>query len=170
MKSCPKAAEREVEMSRKKIGVPLEGFGELCRSVAAQGAVLLKNEAKTLPVTDGERVAVFGRIQKDYYRSGTGSGGSVNAPYTTNLLDSLRECENLTVDEELASVYEEWIRNNPFDDGGGVWAGEPWSQKEMEVSEELAAAAARRADKALVVIGRTAGEAKDYEDLREASV
>lgn len=165
MKSCPKAAEREVEMSRKKIGVPLEGFGELCRSVAAQGAVLLKNEAKTLPVTDGERVAVFGRIQKDYYRSGTGSGGSVNAPYTTNLLDSLRECENLTVDEELASVYEEWIRNNPFDDGGGVWAGEPWSQKEMEVSEELAAAAARRADKALVVIGRTAGEAKDYEDL-----
>ena len=152
-------------MSRKKIGVPLEGFGELCRSVAAQGAVLLKNEEETLPVTGGERVAVFGRIQKDYYRSGTGSGGAVNAPYATNLLDSLRQCEDLQVDEELAAVYEEWIRQNPFDDGGGVWAGEPWSQKEMEVSQELAAAAAERADKALVVIGRTAGESKDYEDL-----
>ena len=152
-------------MNRKKIGVPLEGFGELCRSAAAQGAVLLKNEEETLPVTDGERIAVFGRIQKDYYRSGTGSGGAVNAPYATNLLDSLRECGNLQVDEELAAVYEEWIRENPFDDGGGVWAGEPWSQREMEVSDELAAAAAGRADKALVVIGRTAGESKDYEDL-----
>ena len=151
-------------MSRTKIGVPLEGFGELCRNVAAQGAVLLKNEEETLPITGGERVAVFGRIQKEYYRSGTGSGGCVNAPYTTNLLDSLRECDNLQVDEELAAVYEEWIRNNPFDDGGGVWPGEPWSQKEMKVSEELVAAAAGRTDKALVVIGRTAGEAKDYED------
>ncbi len=152
-------------MGRKKIGIPLEGFAELCRSAAAQGAVLLKNEEETLPVTNGERVAVFGRIQKDYYRSGTGSGGAVNAPYTTNLLDSLRECDNLQVDEALAAVYEEWIQENPFDDGGGVWAGEPWSQKEMEVSDELAAAAAGRADKALVVIGRTAGEAKDYADL-----
>lgn len=152
-------------MNRRKIGVPLEGFGDLCRSAAAQGAVLLKNEEETLPVTDGERVAVFGRIQKDYYRSGTGSGGAVNVPYATNLLDSLRACENLSVDEELAKVYEEWIGENPFDDGGGVWAGEPWSQKEMEAPEELAAAAAARADKALVVIGRTAGESKDYEDL-----
>ena len=158
-------SDMEVKMSRKKIGIPLEGFGELCRSVAAQGAVLLKNEKETLPVSNGERVAVFGRIQKDYYRSGTGSGGAVNAPYATNLLDSLRQCDNLQVDEELAAVYEEWIRQNPFDDGGGVWAGEPWSQKEMEVDEELAAAAAKRADKALVVIGRTAGESKDYEDL-----
>ena len=53
-------------MGRKKIGIPLEGFAELCRSAAAQGAVLLKNEEETLPVTNGERVAVFGRIQKDY--------------------------------------------------------------------------------------------------------
>ena len=59
-------------MSRKKIGIPLEGFGEMCRSVAAQGAVLLKNEGETLPISNGERVAIFGRIQKDYYRSGTG--------------------------------------------------------------------------------------------------
>ena len=102
-------------MSGKKIGVPLEGFGQLCRSAAAQGAVLLKNERETLPVTGGERLAVFGRIQKDYYRSGTGSGGAVNAPYATNLLDSLRECDNLQVDEALAAVYEEWIRENPFD-------------------------------------------------------
>ena len=64
-------------MSKILIGVPLEGFAQLCREAAAQGAVLLKNEDHTLPVTDGECVSVFGRIQKDYYRSGTGSGGAV---------------------------------------------------------------------------------------------
>ena len=60
-------------MSKKMIGVPLEGFAQLCREAAAQGAVLLRNEENTLPVEDGECVSVFGRIQKDYYRSGTGS-------------------------------------------------------------------------------------------------
>lgn len=124
-------------MSKKLIGVPLEGFAQLCREAAAQGAVLLKNEDHTLPVTDGECVSVFGRIQKDYYRSGTGSGGAVNVPYATNLLDSLRQCDNLKINEELAGIYEQWIQENPFDDGGGGWTAEPWSQKEMPVTEEL---------------------------------
>ena len=151
-------------MRGKKIGIPMEGFNKLCRSAAAQGAVLLKNEKETLPVTDGECVSVFGRVQKDYYRSGTGSGGAVNVAYVTNLLDSLRTCTNLRVNEELAGIYEEWIKENPFDDGGGGWAAEPWSQKEMPLTEEVVRHAAEKSDKALVVIGRTAGESKDYED------
>ena len=36
----------------------------------------------------GETVSVFGRIAFTYYKSGTGSGGMVNAPYVTNILDS----------------------------------------------------------------------------------
>mgnify|MGYP002234033749 CR=1 FL=1 len=39
-----------------------------------------------------------------------------------------------------------------------------WSQKEMPVTEELVKKAAQKSDKALVVLGRTAGEGKDYED------
>lgn len=97
-------------MSKKMIGVPLEGFAQLCREAAAQGAVLLRNEDNTLPVGDGECVSVFGRIQKDYYRSGTGSGGAVNVPYTTNLLDSLRQCENIRVNEELAELMKAGCR------------------------------------------------------------
>lgn len=152
-------------MAKRQIGVPLEGFDVCCRRAAAEGAVLLKNEREMLPLRKGERVALFGRIQKDYYRSGTGSGGAVNVAYTTNLLDSLRACEELTVDEELAQLYENWIASHPFDDGGGEWAAEPWSQEEMPVDEETVRRAAERADKALVVFGRTAGEAKDYEDV-----
>ncbi|MBQ3094501.1 MAG: hypothetical protein IJC52_04940 [Clostridia bacterium] len=50
----------------------------LCRKIAAEGAVLLKNEQDVLPFAHGTRVAVFGRAQTFYYKSGTGSGGLVH--------------------------------------------------------------------------------------------
>jgi len=151
-------------LSTQQIGVPLEGFAEFSREVAAEGAVLLKNEGQVLPLREGDRVAIFGRIQVNYYRSGTGSGGSVNVAYTTNLLGGLRAKANVAVDEELAAVYERWIEENPFDNGGGGWAAEPWNQKEMPLTDELVAAARGRSNKAIVVIGRTAGEDQDNAD------
>jgi len=144
-----------------KYGIPLPGFAEFCRKVAAEGAVLLKNDGQVLPLRPGDNVAVFGRCQINYYRSGTGSGGSVNVPYTTNLLDGLRSKKQIRVNEELASVYARWIEENPFDNGGGGWAAEPWHQKEMPLTDELVAAARAVSNKAVVVIGRTAGEDKD---------
>ncbi|NQX46900.1 glycoside hydrolase family 3 C-terminal domain-containing protein [Paenibacillus tritici] len=151
-------------MSTQNIGVPLEGFAEFSRTVAAEGAVLLKNEGQVLPLGNGESVAVFGRIQVNYYRSGTGSGGSVHVAYTTNLLDGLRSKKNLSVNEELAAAYEAWIGLNPFDDGGKVWAAEPWNQKEMPLTDELVKQARSQSAKAVVVIGRTAGEDQDNAD------
>ena len=38
-------------------------YVETARQVSAEGCVLLKNEAHTLPLQEGCRVAVFGRIQ-----------------------------------------------------------------------------------------------------------
>ncbi|CAM4474197.1 glycoside hydrolase family 3 C-terminal domain-containing protein [Paenibacillus tarimensis] len=151
-------------MNQNKIGIPLEGFAEFSRTVAAEGAVLLKNEGQALPVQKGESVSIFGRIQVNYYRSGTGSGGSVNVTYTTNLLDGLRSKKDIAVNEELAAVYEKWIEENPFDNGGGGWAAEPWHQKEMPLTDELVAEARRKSGTAIVVIGRTAGEDQDNAD------
>lgn len=151
-------------MSTHQIGVPLEGFAEFSRTVAAEGAVLLKNEGQALPIQKDENVSVFGRIQVNYYRSGTGSGGSVHVAYTTNLLDGLRSKKGLTVNEELAAVYEKWIEENPFDDGGKVWAAEPWNQQEMPLNDELVSQARSKSSKAIVVIGRTAGEDQDNVD------
>lgn len=148
-------------MSNSKIGIPLEGFAEFSRKVASEGAVLLQNEGYALPIRQTENVSIFGRTQVNYYRSGTGSGGSVNVAYTTNLLDGLRSKQQITVNEELAAVYEKWIEQNPFDNGGGGWAAEPWHQKEMPLSDELVASARQKSDKAIVVIGRTAGEDQD---------
>ena len=135
-------------------------ISSLCRRAAAQGAVLLKNEDAVLPLSSNDRAAVFGRCQKEYYRSGTGSGGAVNVRYTTNLLDGLRDA-GVRVNEELVACYEKWIAAHPFDNGGGGWACEPWCQQEMPLPQELAAKAAAVSDKAVVVIGRTAGEDKD---------
>ncbi|MBU9711203.1 glycoside hydrolase family 3 C-terminal domain-containing protein [Evansella tamaricis] len=147
----------------EQFGIPLKGFAEFSRKVAAEGAVLLKNEGSVLPFQDGDRVSVFGRTQVNYYRSGTGSGGSVNVPYTTNLIDGLRK-KNIILDEELAKVYETWIGENPFDNGGGGWAAEPWHQQEMPLSEKIVTEASKRSTKAIVVIGRTAGEDQDNAD------
>ncbi|TXK76594.1 glycoside hydrolase family 3 C-terminal domain-containing protein [Paenibacillus sp. N3.4] len=151
-------------MSTQSVGVPLEGFAEFSRTVAAEGAVLLKNEGQMLPLRNGDNISVFGRTQVNYYRSGTGSGGSVHVSYTTNLLNGLRSKKNLTVNEELAAIYEKWIEQNPFDDGGKVWAAEPWHQKEMPLSDELVSEARSKSNKAIIVIGRTAGEDQDNAD------
>ncbi len=151
-------------MTQSLIGVPLEGFAEFSRKVAAEGAVLLKNDEHILPIRKNESVSIFGRVQVDYYRSGTGSGGSVNVAYTTNLLEGLRAKPDVRVNEELAKVYESWIAEHPFDNGGGGWAAEPWHQQEMPLTDELVAAAKQQSEKAIVVIGRTAGEDKDNAD------
>ena len=145
-----------------KYGNPLPGFGAYCRKAAAEGAVLLKNENHTLPLKKDEMISVFGRCQFDTYRSGTGSGGAVNVPYAVNIIKGMRDSGDFTINEKVVKVYEEWLQENPFDNGGGVWAGEPWNQKEMVISEEVVKTAAAKSKKALYIIGRTAGEDKDY--------
>lgn len=69
----------------------------------------------------------------DYYRSGTGSGGAVNVEYTTNILDGF-ENSNLNFNKTIVEDYKEWLKDHPFDNGGGGWACEPWFQKDMEIT------------------------------------
>lgn len=135
-------------------------YRELARFAIAEGAVLLKNDNQTLPIKTGTTVSVFGRNQLAYYKSGTGSGGMVNVTNVVTPLDALKNCAELQLNQSLLHTYEDWVRENPFDKGEG-WAAEPWSQKEMELSETLVSDAAANSDMALIMIGRTAGEDKD---------
>ena len=137
----------------------LKKYAALARQAVAEGCVLLENEGQALPLRDGERVAVFGRMAFHYYKSGLGSGGLVNTRYVVGILDALKECEGVHLDEELMGIYEDWIKENPYDEGQG-WGRVPWCQKEMDVTEEMLDCA-RRNDVSLVVIGRTAGEDQD---------
>lgn len=122
------------------------------------GIVMLKNDG-ALPLKQGGTAAVFGRIQLHYYKSGTGSGGMVNVSKVIGITDGLLDA-GYKLDEQLLNAYREWDEQNPFDYGEG-WGGEPWSQKEMPLTDELVSGAASRADVAIVIIGRTAGEEMD---------
>jgi len=144
----------------KKLEINWDQYASISRQAAAEGTVLLKNDDKALPVKPGETVSVFGRTQMNYYKSGTGSGGMVNTKYVVGILDALKTHKTIGLNNELITIYEEWIKDNPYDHGVG-WAGEPWSQDEMPLTDEVVNRAASISNVALVIIGRTAGEDKD---------
>lgn len=127
--------------------------------MVSEGIVMLKNENNALPLDTNKEVAVFGRIQFHYYKSGTGSGGMVNVTKVVNILDGLID-NGVKVNEKLLDTYRKWDKENPFDLGEG-WGGEPWSQKEMPLDEGLVKETAKSCETAIVIIGRTAGEEQD---------
>ena len=152
-------------MHQNLMGKPLDGFSEFATIVAAQGAVLLKNDNAALPLRPEDTIALFGRTQIDYYCSGTGSGGAVNIVEKCNFLEAMRTRCAARLNPVLAQKYEQWVGENPFDNGGGGWAQEPWFQQEMPLQEDEVALAKSISQKAVVVIGRTAGEDKDNADV-----
>ena len=147
-------------MSKKS--VDLERYKSLARQAGAEGCVLLKNENNALPLRKGDNVAVFGRCASYYYKSGLGSGGLVNTRYVVGILDALKECKDITINEEVINIYEKWTLENPIDEGHG-WGTVPWSQAEMPLTDEVMEAAGC-SDVALVIIGRTAGEDQDNKE------
>lgn len=137
-----------------------EKYAAKAREAVAEGIVLLENRDNILPLPAGSRIALFGRSQFCYYKSGTGSGGMVNTAYVTGIREALEKDERFVLNGELKKIYEHWLENHPLDMGAG-WAGEPWFQEEMPVSRELAESAKKESDTAVIIIGRTAGEDKD---------
>ena len=135
-------------------------YREAAIMAAAEGIVMLRNEGGALPLKHGSRVALFGRMQTHYYKSGTGSGGMVNVSHVTDIREGLADSPSITLDPELMDIYDKWDEENPTDEGLG-WGQEAWSQVEMPVSSELAEKMASRNDAAVLIIARTAGEDRD---------
>ncbi|PFG58595.1 beta-glucosidase [Vibrio sp. ES.051] len=151
-------------MNNKQISQAQKNLVSVSRQAAAEGIVLLKNNDAVLPLRAQDTLSLFGRCQIDTHRSGTGSGGAVNVPYAISALEGLRANSKIRLNEELVAVYHDWIAEHPFDDGGGGWAAEPWFQQEMPLTDDLVAKAASKSNKAMVFIGRTAGEDQDNAD------
>ncbi|SCW55618.1 beta-glucosidase [Ruminococcaceae bacterium YRB3002] len=135
-------------------------YTKAAMDVATEGAVLLENRDNVLPLADGARVALFGRMQTHYYKSGTGSGGMVNVEHVVDIREGLKDSGRVVLDEELMGIYDKWDEENPVDPGIG-WGNERWSQEEMPVTEELVKSVSMRNDTAVIVIARTAGEDRD---------
>ena len=73
----------------------------LAREAAAEGFVLLKNEAQTLPLKPGTKIGLYGAGAVRTIKGGTGSG-DVNNRYNVNIYDGLKNAGY-----EITSV--EWL-------------------------------------------------------------
>ncbi len=136
-----------------------EGMPELIRACGEEGIVLLKNDG-TLPLKKEEKVAVFGRVQMDWFYVGYGSGGDVHPPYSISLHEGLRN-QNIQVDEKLKGIYETWCKNPDNAADHGWWGHWPYFHPEMPLDDAVVKEAAKENDVALVVIGRAAGEDRE---------
>ncbi len=129
----------------------------IAREVAAEGIVLLKNEGDMLPLGN-EPVAVFGRTQVDTIKCGTGSA-FCESEYMIDILTGL-ENAGVQVDRELAEKYRTWSKENAIE-SFGVWGSGAHVNPEMPITKEEVKEVSFRAERALIVIGRTAGENDD---------
>ena len=131
------------------------------RRAAAEGIVLLKNDNNALPLgQDGAQpVAFFGITQVQTFLVGYGSGGDVKPPYRVTLNDALAKTDKIVPDKELLDTYTKWAQANPLRAGG--WGNWPFYAPEMPITAEQIQAASKRADTAVLVIGRAAGEDRE---------
>ncbi|WP_407317876.1 glycoside hydrolase family 3 C-terminal domain-containing protein [Isoptericola halotolerans] len=157
--STDELAQGRVQLRSEDRWIP-DGMADACRRAAAEGIVLLKNENGLLPVAGSATIAVFGRVQQDYFTVGYGSGGDVRPPYQWNLLDALRASDEVDVDAELAERYVAWCAAHPVE-AEPEWGTWPRSHPEMPLSATEVAEVAARTSLALVVVGRSAGEARE---------
>lgn len=147
------ATDRDGE---KKTVTP--GMPELLRRAAADGAVMLENNG-ILPLKDGTRVALFGITGYESHYVGYGSGGDVNRPYAVSFADGIKNCDRLTLDPTIESIYREWNKKNPINNG--FWGHWPFYFPEMPLDNTAVENARNQNEVAVAVIGRAAGESRD---------
>ena len=148
------------ELHKQALGKPepRKEMSDACRRAGAEGTVLLKNDG-VLPLSKTGSTAFFGRVQRDYFYVGYGSGGDVNPDYLVSPMDALEARRDIAYDKALADRYRLWCQANvpPV----MAWAQWPTCHPEMPLSEEAIQAAAQRNDAAVVILGRAMGEAMD---------
>lgn len=147
------ATDRDGE---KKTVTP--GMPELLRRAAADGAVMLENNG-ILPLEGGTRVALFGITGYESHYVGYGSGGDVNRPYAVSFADGIKNCDRLTLDPTIESIYREWNKKNPINNG--FWGHWPFYFPEMPLDNTTVENARNKNEVAVAVIGRAAGESRD---------
>jgi beta-glucosidase len=143
----------------------LKANAEVTRQAAAEGTILLKNEANTLPFTSkAAPLAIFGLTSYDFISGGTGSG-DVNEAYTVSLIDGLTN-SGFSIDKELEALYKPYAADQKAKEldrrekNGGLLAT-PQRLLELELSKEIIETKANSSEIALITIGRNAGEGDD---------
>ncbi|MGO4892749.1 glycoside hydrolase family 3 C-terminal domain-containing protein [Flavobacterium sp. W21_SRS_FM6] len=137
--------------------------GQLSKTVAEEGMVLLKNNAQTLPLQDKQSLALFGNHSFDVLIGGTGSG-DVNEAYVVTLEDGLKEA-GIEFETGLASAYKAHIKTEdakrPVSNNPLAAFMPKLALVEFGLKQELLHASAQKYSAALVTIGRSSGEFVD---------
>lgn len=129
----------------------------VCLKAAVESIVMLKNDG-ALPLKSNEGVAVFGRVQYDYFYVGYGSGGDINSPYKISPIQGF-EKYGINYDKVLASKYKELCAKHPVSDG--FWGHWPMCYDEVPLDESDIISASQRNEKAIIFIGRSSGEDRE---------
>ena len=142
---------------------PLKENAQIARAAAAESMVLLKNDAKSLPLTLGSSVALFGINQLDLIAGGTGSG-DVNKMYTVPLADGLFRA-GYTLNSNLLITYSNYMAAEYAKRPKRTLMEELMSPvvpiQEMTIGADAVAKAANESSVAIIAIGRNAGEGND---------
>lgn len=137
----------------------LQAHAGVAREAAEEGIVLLENRDGALPISPGQRLALFGVGSYQTLAGGTGSG-HVHRPYVVNLDEGLRN-EGFALDEALEEVYRQHIRKNqPKKTFMHRLLGSP-AVPEMALPRERIDSAVTTSDMAVLTISRQAGEGGD---------
>lgn len=135
---------------------------ELCQEIEEEGIVLLRNENNALPLKEGSKISVFGQNSVDMVYGGVGAG-SVDASKAPTLKEAL-EYSGFDVNPILWEFYDTGAASSyrkilPDVTGQG-------SYEVNEVPQEIYTDDVKDSyhlynDAAIIVIGRSGGEASD---------
>lgn len=138
--------EHNVTCSKEHIALSLQA--------AEEGMVLLKNEAQTLPLKKGAKIALFGKGTFDYVKGGGGSG-DVYTSYVRNIYEGFKKTGCVQIYEPVADFYRGYVE---AEYAGGAAAG---MFREPDVTEELVCGAKNYTDTAIITLSRFSGEGWD---------
>ena len=140
----------------------LKAHAKVCKKVADEGVVLLKNKSAALPMSKDNEIALFGVTSYDFIAGGTGSG-NVNRPYVVDLMSGLTNV-GFRLDPELDAFYKDYMKAEAVR-CGRINGDNKWfidRERAIEViPDDLIVKAAANADDAVITIGRVFGEGKD---------
>lgn len=140
----------------------LKAHAKVCKKVADEGVVLLKNNSAALPMSKDNEIALFGVTSYDFIAGGTGSG-NVNRPYVVDLMSGLSNV-GFRLEPELDAFYKDYMKAEALRceriNGDNKWFID--RERAIEViPDEIIVNAAANADDAVITIGRVFGEGKD---------
>jgi beta-glucosidase len=142
----------------------LKAHAEVTRQSATEGMVLLKNNAKTLPMAGKvKNIALFGVTSYEFIAGGTGSG-DVNKAYVVDLMQGLNNV-GYSVQEDLKDLYEKYkayerAKIDSETESYSWFRGKP-VLPEMPVARLFIEQRATDSDIAVITIGRNSGEGGD---------